>query len=211
MVDDDRQFRMPIEHAREPRQVPRQHQRIEDEVMRDHRVERRAKRGTHQPVVVGFVLHHRSQADERPVDGERADPVRRIRRVERRPADDTRDERRRRGKLEQPPRFGNGRRGLHEDRRVDGATREDGREIGGPEIAVDRAELRREPSVIAAIDPPEMLVRVDRPRAARSALRDCTAPLDSPDSACLVMAFTLTCRARGDNRLVVNEAEEETQ
>ena len=210
MVDDDRQFRMPIEHARKPRQMPRQHQRIEDQAMRDHCVERRANRRTDQPVVVGFVLHHRPQADEGPIDGKRADPVRCVGRVERRPADDACDERRRRGKLEQPPRFGNGRRSLHENRGVDGVACENGRKIGGPEIAVDRAELGREPSVVAASDPPEVLVRVDRPRAARTACRMHSAPRCSGFG---LLSHGVHTNVSGSRRQppVRNEAEEETQ
>ena len=165
------QFRMPLQHAREPRQVPRQHQRIEDEAMRDHRVERRAKRGTQQPIVVGFVLHHRPQADERRSTASAA-----IRSAASGASN---------GAQPTTPATNGVAAASSSSHRVSAtvgaactrivasmrAAREDGREIGGPEIAVDRAERGREPTVVAAIDPPEVLVRVDRPRAARSGWR----------------------------------------
>ena len=71
--------------------------------------------------------------------------------------------------VEQPARFGDRRRRLHEDRRVDAVAREDRREIGRAEVAVDRRERRREPAVVAALDPPEVLVRVDHPGSGTSA------------------------------------------
>ncbi len=91
-----------------------------------------------------------------------------IGRIERRPADHARDKRRSCREIEQPARFGERRRRLHENRRIDRAAREDGREIGRPEVAMDDAECGSEPAVIAPIDAPEVLVRVDGPGGCRT-------------------------------------------
>jgi hypothetical protein len=52
VVDDDAQRRVPFDHAREPRQVARQHERVEDQAVREQRLEHRVVRGSREPVVV---------------------------------------------------------------------------------------------------------------------------------------------------------------
>ena len=197
VVDDDAQVRMPLEHAREPRQVPRQHQRIEDEAVRDHRVERRAKRRTssqsssassctigRSPTSLASSASARDAVRAHRGAANGAQPTT--------PATNGVAA----GELEQEARLGDRRRRLDENRGVDAVAREDGREIGGPEIAVDRAERGREPTVVAARDPPEVLVRVDRSACGpdRVRMHSAGSRWSPPDSACAVMAFTLTCR-----------------
>ena len=130
-------------------------------LQRDHRLERRRERRPREPVVVGDVLHHRAQADEAGFPREPRDRLGRIRGIEVDPADDARDERRRARKVEQEPRLGDRRRGLHEDGSRDAVAREDRGEVLRAEIAVDRRERRREPAVVAAVEAPEVLVGVD--------------------------------------------------
>ena len=95
VVDHDVQRRVALEHAREPRQVPRQHQRIEHEVVGDHRLE-------HRRVSAGARASRRRRCPAPSGAGRRAagprearDRVGRVPRVEVDPADDARDERRR--------------------------------------------------------------------------------------------------------------------
>jgi len=164
VIDNDRKTGMPVEDPGEPCEMPRQYERIEDEAMSNERVECGAQRGAKQPVVVGLVLHHRPKSDEQRVLGERRDLGRCINAGERCPADDARDERSRRRQGEEETGLGDGRRGLHEDRSVDTPPGDDWRKISRQEVAVDRAQTWREPAVVAALDPPEVLVRIGHRR-----------------------------------------------
>ena len=144
VVDDDAQRRMALDDAREPRQVARQHERVEHEVVRDHRVERRRVRRAREPLVVADVLHHRPQ--RRRACGSRASAAicsgASLASKSTQPTT-PRDERRAVREVEQPARLGERRRGLDEDRALDAVAREDRREVGGAEVAVDR---RRAPA-----------------------------------------------------------------
>ena len=61
------------------------------------------------------------------------------------------------------------RRRLHEHGRVDAGAREQRPQVGEREVAVDRRQRGRQPSVVAAVEPPHVVVRVDAHRAIRLA------------------------------------------
>ena len=129
--------------------------------MLHHRVEGRRDCRPKQPVIVRDVLHHRAQADQQRIGGERRDRVDDIGRLEIDPADHAAHEPRGARHIEHEAGLGDGRRRLHQNRAVDAVAREQRREIIRHEVAVDRPECRRQPSVVAAVDAPEMLVRID--------------------------------------------------
>ena len=52
-------------------------------------------------------------------------------------------------------------RSLHQDGLCDAASAEHRQQIRRPEVAINRRQPRRQPAVIAALQLPEMLVRID--------------------------------------------------
>lgn len=170
----------PIGQHKQPREMARPHEGIENEPFRLHRAERMPNPGREHPIRIGDVVDHRAQAHEKRVAGKGGDARRRLIRIAIDPAHHPRDMRGLARDLQHETRLGLGRRGLHEDGAVDACPFQQGRKIIGPEIAVDRRQSRGQPAIIAAREAPVMLVAVDphgpapdgmSPAAARSAQR----------------------------------------
>jgi len=80
------------------------------------------------------------------------------------PPDDAGDERRARGDIEQEGGLGRGLRRLHQHAARDPVACKEGGEVGRPIVPMEDTDLGRHPVVVAAIDAPEVLVRVQLER-----------------------------------------------
>jgi len=125
-------------------------QGVEAQAGGDHSLDRRRNLRTQHPGVVGQVLDHRSQTFELGPRSQGGDLVGRVRRLEIHPADHAGDERGGVGQVQQEIGLRPRRRGLDQDGALDARCGEQGRQVAGREVAMDRREVRRQPAVVAA-------------------------------------------------------------
>ena len=162
VIDDEVKPPVPIEEPAEVGQVPQLHQRVEAEPEIDDRAKGRIEVDVQHPVRVGNVLHHRPDAAQQWISRQALEPVRRIARLEVDPADDALDQAATfAGGSQEKFRLGLGRSRLDQYRAADSDGGEVGPQIVQAEIPIDGRERRREPTVVAAGEAPDMLVRVD--------------------------------------------------
>lgn len=143
-------------------------ERVETEVMREHRFDRRLEHRTGDPVVVGKVLQHGPNASKLRMPGERGQPWRRVRRLQIHPPHDCADEVILRRKIEQILDVFMRGQGLDEHGSLHVELREQRSKVLGSEILVDGVERWRRPGASALRDLPEVLVRIDPERHAQT-------------------------------------------
>jgi hypothetical protein len=161
VVDHDVELRMTGEELAQVHEVLRLHERVEAQPPRREGAQRVGELALQHPFVVGDVLDHRPQADELRFARQRFDFRRDGARLEVHPADDAGDARVRARAFEQEVRFADGRRCLHDHGARDAGAREVRLEVTHREVAVQRRQRRGQPSVIAARELPDVVVRVD--------------------------------------------------
>ena len=168
VVDDHGKVGMAVEHAQQRRQLRRLDQRVEAKAEARERRQRAIHVVPQDPLGVGKVLQHRADRFQQRVAREADERRHGIRGREIDPADDALDQTIARARhFEQELGFGNGRRRLHEHGRVDAGGRQQRPQVVEREIAVDRRERRRQPAVVATVEAPDMVMRVDRALRAR--------------------------------------------
>ena len=91
MIDDYDQLRIPRDESGKAREVAWEDKRVEHQPVLDQCAKGRRKLGADEPVVVGNVLHHRAQANQRMLAREPRDRRRSVGRGKVDPADDARD------------------------------------------------------------------------------------------------------------------------
>jgi hypothetical protein len=164
MIDDDREIGMAFEHRQQRLELARLHQSIEAQTQLRQCRQGRLHVGSEDPFRISEVLKHRPYALQQRVGGERAQRRYRIRRRQVGPADDCAHQpvapmR----NVEQVARFADRRRGLHQHRRANACRSEQGPQIVEREVAIDRRQFGcwSEPTVIATLEPPNVVMRVD--------------------------------------------------
>jgi hypothetical protein len=161
MVDDDAQLGIERQEAPQRLQMPGLHQCIEGQAQMLHMRHRRSDGGAQHPFGIGDVLDHRPEALELRMLGQPVDLRGAGGRFEIDPADDPFDEIRRRRDGQHAFRLGHRRRRLHQHRAADAVALQERRQLRGSEIPVEQGHVQGQPVIIAAIQAPEMLVRVD--------------------------------------------------
>ena len=161
VIDDHPHGRMALEQPGEIVEMDGKAQRVKGQIEVDDGVERPPDFRPQHPVDIGDVLDQRSNAlqpwmGRQPLQLAPSGGI-----VEIDPADDASDERRRVGHAEQIVRLVRRRRRLDRDRGLNPGHRQERREVRRQIVAAEAGIARRNPAVVAARKPPEMLMAVD--------------------------------------------------
>src|SRR5690606_12427570 len=175
---------MACRELQQHRQMLRPDQCIEGEPLVDERTKRGRERGLQHPARVRDVLDHGAHADELVIFGQRREHVGCVGLLEIDPADDARDEVVRAREFQYEAGFGHRWGSLYDDRFLYRAVREMRQQVFRLEIAIQRDEIWREPTVVASAQTPEMLMTIEHAdEFAMRAAHDGTGALGSRSSA----------------------------
>lgn len=161
MVDHDAELGLPLKQFHEVGEMWWFDECIEDQASSNHGIESGSKARLQHPVHIRYILDHRPQAPKPGIGRQPENNVWGLTSLHIDPTDNPGNEVSLRGHGEQKLGFRRCRRRLHHYGPVHTGLPQERRKIGGCEIAIDCTEIRRQPAVIAAVEPPEMLMCVD--------------------------------------------------
>ncbi len=162
VIDDDGQVRVAVEHRQQRGQLLGLDERVEPQAQPRQRGQRAAHVGAQDPRRVGQVLQHRTDGLEQRIAGEPRQRGDGVGGGKINPADHAHDEPAAVLRdLEQESRLRHRRRGLHEHGRRYARRFVQRLHVAQREIAVDLGQVRRQPSVVATLQRPHVMMRID--------------------------------------------------